>query len=47
VAVCEAADAESIAADAAARYADRTRLEPTVFRFRAADGAGPFDGPIR
>jgi galactokinase len=45
VAVCEAARAEAIAATAAARYAKRARREPTVFRFRAADGAGHLDPP--
>jgi galactokinase len=45
VAVCDASQAETIAADAAARYATRARREPTVFRLRAADGAGPLDAP--
>jgi galactokinase len=43
VAVCEAGSADATAREAARRYAERTRLEPRVFRFRAADGAGPVD----
>jgi galactokinase len=43
VAVCEAASADTTARDAATRYAERTRLEPRIFRFRAADGAGRLD----
>jgi galactokinase len=47
VAVCEAAQAEAIAETASVRYAARARREPTVFRFRVADGAGPLDPPSR
>jgi len=41
VAVCRAPDTERIAAVAGGRYAERTGRRPTVFRCRAADGAGP------
>lgn len=44
VAVCEPADHEGVEATATAGYRARTGLEPTAFRCRAVEGAGPLEG---
>ncbi len=41
VAVCDETEADAIARLATSGYADRTGLDPTPFRCRAVDGAGP------
>jgi galactokinase len=45
VAACPVDRASEIAEVASARYRERVRLEPTVFRCRAVDGAGPLPMP--
>jgi galactokinase len=45
VALCHAADLDTVARVAPARYAGRTGRAPTVFRCRAVDGSGPLEAP--
>ena len=45
VAACAADRAATVGETAAARYRERVRLEPTVFRCRAVDGAGAMRTP--
>ena len=46
VAVCDEATVAEIELVATIRYAERTGREPTAFRCRAVDGAGPLERPI-